>query len=454
VVSYTAVSPLPSLQAASAVCFLWHFPADHSGSVLPTTLPFGARTFLGRHIARCGGRGRPPGSSRTEEYGTRPVPSHHMWLVAALLGALAVATTALPWHDAVDTTQRVGPVLGFLAGIAVLAHLADDAGLFEVLGRAAARISGGSRRVLLLTVCAVATVTTIALSLDTTAVLLTPVVLALAQSVDTDPRPFAYATIWLANAGSLLLPISNLTNLLALDRLGGLGTAGFAVRMALPEVVAVSVVVAAILWQFRASLRGRHPMPAPYTASDRVLLLLSAACCLVIAPASLVGITPWKVTTPAAAILACGFLIRHRRFRLFEALPWRLLLLTEGLFLLVAALGRHGLDSLLRHTTDHGSLLVAVTGGALGNVANNLPSYLALERAVPAHHQQSLLALLLGSNAGPMLLMWGSLATLLWRERCAARGLRIGAAEFLRRGSVLVPVLVFSTWAALVLSSG
>jgi hypothetical protein len=40
-----------------AVCFLWHYPAGHPGSALPTTLPCGARTFL------TGPRGpaRPPG---------------------------------------------------------------------------------------------------------------------------------------------------------------------------------------------------------------------------------------------------------------------------------------------------------------------------------------------------------------------------------------------------------
>jgi hypothetical protein len=31
---------------AGAVCFLWHCPAGHPGSALPTTLPCGARTFL------------------------------------------------------------------------------------------------------------------------------------------------------------------------------------------------------------------------------------------------------------------------------------------------------------------------------------------------------------------------------------------------------------------------
>jgi len=47
VVSYTTVSPLPPGRSRAAVCFLWHYPAGHPGSALPTTLPFGARTFLG-----------------------------------------------------------------------------------------------------------------------------------------------------------------------------------------------------------------------------------------------------------------------------------------------------------------------------------------------------------------------------------------------------------------------
>ena len=59
VVSYTTVSPLPwpGRNLAGAVCFLWHCPAGHPGSALPTTLPCGARTFLARAMAPA----RPPG---------------------------------------------------------------------------------------------------------------------------------------------------------------------------------------------------------------------------------------------------------------------------------------------------------------------------------------------------------------------------------------------------------
>jgi arsenical pump membrane protein len=122
-------------------------------------------------------------------------------------------------------------------------------------------------------------------------------------------------------------------------------------------------------------------------------------------------------------------------------IPWRLVLLVEGLFLVVQAVGPHGLDDLLRHGL--GSPLqtsFVAAGGA--NLVNNLPAYLAVERVVP--HDQ-LLALLVGVNLGPLVLPWGSLATLLWAERCRARGVHVGWVRFGLAGAVLVPLLLLAT---------
>lgn len=375
-----------------------------------------------------------------------------MWWAASLAGILALATTALPWHAAVDTTRTAAPVLAFLIGVTVLAGLSDQAGLFELLARRTAHLSGGSTIRLFLLVCGLAALVTIVLSLDTTAVLLTPVVLALAAAVQTDARPFAYAVVWLANAASLLLPVSNLTNLLAANRIGDLGELGFARRMLLPEVVAIGVVVLVLLLRFRKVLRHSHIGPGPYTVPDRPLVVLAALCCLAVAPASLLGLAPWKAAVPAAAVLVVGFAIRRREALTFTHVPWRLVLLTEGLFLVVAALGRHGLDTVLRHVTQHGPLLTELVGAGGANLANNLPAYLAVDRAIPPGHQTTVLALLLGTNAGPLLLLSGSLATLLWRERCAARGLRVSAREFLGMGLLVVPPLLLGCYGALLVT--
>jgi arsenical pump membrane protein len=130
-----------------------------------------------------------------------------VWLVAAVLGILAVATRLLPWSDAVDVTTRVAPVLLFLVAVTVLAELSDAAEVFDVAATRAARIARGHTRRLYLLVLALGTVTTIVLSLDTTAVLFTPVVLSLAAQLELDPLPFAFAAVWLANTASLLLPL-------------------------------------------------------------------------------------------------------------------------------------------------------------------------------------------------------------------------------------------------------
>ena len=78
------------------------------------------------------------------------------------------------------------------------------------------------------------------LSLDATVVLLTPVVFATAARMRTSPKPHVYACSHLANSASLLLPVSNLTNLLAFHA-SELSFPRFAALMALPTIAAVGV---------------------------------------------------------------------------------------------------------------------------------------------------------------------------------------------------------------------
>jgi hypothetical protein len=97
----------------------------------------------------------------------------------------------------------------------------------------------GSRR-LLAQVFVVAAVTTAVLSLDATVVLLTPVVFATAARLEVPARPHVYACTHLANSASLLLPVSNLTNLLAFAA-SGLAFGHFAALMAVPWLAAIGV---------------------------------------------------------------------------------------------------------------------------------------------------------------------------------------------------------------------
>ena len=143
-------------------------------------------------------------------------------VAAVPAAAFLIASGVVPLKDAGDEVARLLPVVGFLAAVLVLAQLCDDEGLFRAAGAAMAmaRTANGNTRRLLAKVFVIGAVTTAVLSLDATVVLLTPVVLATTRALWVPARPHAFATAHLANTASLLLPVSNLTNLLAFSAAG------------------------------------------------------------------------------------------------------------------------------------------------------------------------------------------------------------------------------------------
>jgi Na+/H+ antiporter NhaD/arsenite permease-like protein len=161
--------------------------------------------------------------------------------VLLALGGVAVATGLLPVPEAIELWDRVWPILLFVVAITVVTEFAAEAGVFTALAQQTARWGRGRAWALWLLVVVVAALSTIFLSLDTTAVLLTPVVIVMARHAGLNPLPFALTTVWMANAGSLLLPVSNLTNLLAQHAMGDPTPAAFASLMLAPALVAMVV---------------------------------------------------------------------------------------------------------------------------------------------------------------------------------------------------------------------
>src|SRR5689334_7181625 len=102
------------------------------------------------------------------------------WLAIALLaaGLLFTATGLLPADAASAVVKRILPLLIFLGSVIVLAELTAWAGVFDVVATRIAMVARGSYPVLFVLCVAFATLVTATLNLDTTAVLLTPVMLA------------------------------------------------------------------------------------------------------------------------------------------------------------------------------------------------------------------------------------------------------------------------------------
>lgn len=365
---------------------------------------------------------------------------------AGLVLAIGLVTPTQAWA----TISELGPTLGFLAAILVISHLADADGVFRWLGDVMAHRSGGSAQRLLLLVFGVAAVTTAVLSLDATVVLLTPVVFAMVRRLTVRPAPHLYATAHLANTASLLLPVSNLTNLLAFHA-SGLSFVGFTARMALPWLGAMAVEYLVFRLFFADDLQATVKADAgPLTPAPLVSLLLVTLVLAGFAVAPVFSVEPWVVAATGAVVMAVRALARR------QMSPARIVLEANPLFVMfVGALGvvvdaatghglQQGISNLLPSGDGWPALLAATAIAAvLANLLNNLPATLVLlavvtgAGAVPS--PTVVLAILIGVNIGPNLTYTGSLATLLWR-RILVRGRHpVSLNTFTRLGLLTVP---------------
>ncbi|MEO8814466.1 MAG: SLC13 family permease [Mycobacterium sp.] len=362
--------------------------------------------------------------------------------------AILVSFRVIPWNAAVAQAAGLLQVVAFLGAVLVLAQLCDDGGLFEAAGAAMARGDIGPPQHLLRRVFVITATITAVLSLDATVVLLTPVVLAMARRRRAPVRPHAYATAHLANTASLLLPVSNLTNLLAFG-VAGLSFVKFTSLMALPWLAATGVVYLVFRWFFAADLRAvpDHDLagpPPPVPIFVMVVLALTLAGFVV---AEALGVAPAWAALAGASVLAVRSLAQRRSTvaGIVRSANVPFLVFVLALGVVVQAVMVNGLDRGMRLVLPIGSGLAALLGIAavaavLANIVNNLPATLVLLPLVAVSGPAAILAMLIGVNIGPNLTYAGSLSNLLWRRVLRRYGVPAGVGEYTRLGLCTVPV--------------
>ncbi|WP_405847318.1 arsenic transporter [Streptomyces sp. NBC_01518] len=368
-------------------------------------------------------------------------------VMAVPAAGIAVATGAISLDHARAEAEQLGPVVGFLAAVLVLAHFCDVEGLFRACGAWMAEWAKGSPSRLLTAVFALASLITAVLSLDATIVLLTPVVFATASRMGVRPKPHVYACTHLSNTASLLLPVSNLTNLLAFAA-SGLSFTRFAGLMVLPWLVAIGAEYLVFRRFFARDLAAAAPSP---TSGDKpelpVFALATVACTLAgFVLTSAIGIDPAWAALAGALVLAGRALLRRQATPLtvVRAAAPSFLAFVLALGIVVRAVVDNGLSDALGHLLPGGTGIAALLGIAalaavLANLINNLPAVLVLLPLTAQSGPGAVLAVLLGVNIGPNLTYAGSLATLLWRRIVHQHEHGVDLKEFTKLGLLAVP---------------
>ncbi len=376
-----------------------------------------------------------------------------VWAVlgAAALLALGLIGPGVAWAGVLKGTD----VYLFLTGMMLLAETARREGLFDWLAAHAARRAKGSPTRLFALIYGVGTVVTIFLSNDATAVVLTPAVAAAVRTAKVrNPLPYLFTCALIANAASFVLPISNPANLVIYgDHVPAL--LAWLPRFALPSLLSIAATYGLL------RLTQRRALAADTVATDVETPALSSTgklaasglgvTAVALLAASGFGLRLGLPTATCGLLTATAVLVRGRAapWATIKDVPWGVLPLVAGLFVLVEALDGTGL------IRGVGDVLHAVAGRAEAegawaagvvvafgcNLLNNLPAGLIAGSAVRGADVSDRVtsAILVGVDLGPNLSVTGSLATILWLSALRREGIRVSAGRFLGLGALAMP---------------
>jgi arsenical pump membrane protein len=332
------------------------------------------------------------------------------------------------WQHAHEAFSQAWPAFALVAGLLLIGAAAAREGLFTEAGALAARARGGGT-VLLCELLLLTAVVTAVLNLDTAVVFLTPVLVHAARHRGLGVDPFLYGAVFMANSASLLLPGSNLTNLIVLanDHVAG---STFAARLWPAWVVAVVVTVAFLAVVFRRQLhetiapRIERPAFRPRAGTAAV----GVATILVLA-----------LSRPALPVLGLGIVTAlAARLPIRSAVRAANPVLLGGVLAVAVILGTlaravSALGDLATHT---GRWATAWLGVGAAVLVNNLPAASVLSAHTPAHPR----ALLLGLDLGPNVAVTGSLSAVLWLQVSRTVDAKPSILRYTLLGAALVPL--------------
>jgi arsenical pump membrane protein len=378
------------------------------------------------------------------------------WIWACGGALLLLLLRVISPSAAVAAVGRGADIYAFLVGIMALSGLASLGGLFDWLASAALHLARGSQQRLLLLVYVGGALVTALFSNDTTAVVLTPAVLATIKRTRANPLPYLFACAFVANAASFVLPISNPANLVVF---------GLALPALLPWVHAFGLSAVAALGITFLVLRlvTRRSLQEAFVHQgwESTLSPWSTLCAVVIAGSALalLGAAAFHIdvgyTALCAAAASLGIVSWRERSvarNVTRAISWQIVPLVAGLFVIVAALDHGGAIQTMQRMllavshvgTLERNLLVGTAVAVAVCLLNNLPVALAAGFALAPMHLPATLthATVVAVDLGPNLCITGSLASILWLIILRDHGITVTPWQFMRIGAlILVPSL-------------
>ncbi len=395
---------------------------------------------------------------------------------SASLGALlALGTGVVHLSDVPVVWDIVWNATATFVALIIISLLLDEAGFFRWAALHVARWGGGNGHRLFALVVLLGAAVSALFANDGTALILTPIVLAMLLALGFSPTTtlaFIMATGFIADSSSLPLVISNLVNIVTADFFD-LGFGEYASVMVPVDLVAIAASLGMLYLLFRRDLPhlyelSRLESPAAAIRDARVFQTGWVVLALLLVgyfAAGPLGVPVSAVAVLGAALLyavaARGHVISTRK--VLRGAPWQIVIFSLGMYLVVYGLRNAGLTDLLAGLLDRlaqsgvwaATLGTGFTMALISSVMNNMPSVLIGNIAIDDSaatglvKQGMIYANVVGNDLGPKITPIGSLATLLWLHVLSLKGIRIGWGQYFKVGIVLTLPVLLVTLAAL-----
>jgi Na+/H+ antiporter NhaD/arsenite permease-like protein len=402
-------------------------------------------------------------------------------VVAALLGvATLIFFGVYSSRDVAAVADASGGSLALLFGGMVVVRVLAPTGLFEWVGSKYLHLTRGSGKRFLIGLVFLVAILCSVLPNATTVVLIAPVILRVARTLDIDFVPALILTAVVSNTAGLLTLVGDPATFLVGSAIG-MTFGEYLRQVSLGGALNLVALFLIVPWLLRDVWSVRRELPADLPPA-RITRPTSAALALLVLAVMLLlflfgEVTPQEIAPPAAAIIAAALgLLAVQAMReetvgdIVRDVDWKTLLFIALLFGLVAAVSKTGIlqsGSQLLHDTFGRHLLMAamvvlvgigltsallaniplVAAGLLGVkgyliIAGLVPDQ-ALEPTFTAWPPETLplfIALMFGGTLGGNATLIGASANVVSVGICAANGRPVSFVGFMRYGVPVVAV--------------
>jgi len=371
---------------------------------------------------------------------------------AAIIGAsFMVGVNALSLNEAYGAINFDTIILLF--GMMIVVANLQLSGFFSLVAERVVE-HAHSPIVLLVSIVAVAGLFSAFFVNDTMCLVLTPLVLEIAETLDRNPVPYLLAVAMASNIGSVATITGNPQNMM-IGSFSGIPYRDFLAVLAPVAAVGLILSILVIYIAFRREFGAAGPVRIAQqpVKVDHPLMWKSIIASLAMIVMFFVG---WPV--PKVAIVTGAALLITRRVdpeKVYRSIDWGLLVMFAGLFIVIAGVERTSLENDLiavagRLHLDNVFLLSGFSA-VLSNLVSNVPAVLVFKPLVGhlANPTRAWLTLAMSSTLAGNLTLLGSVANLIVVQQARAK-VRIGFWQYFRVGAPLavLTILFGAAWIA------